>query len=150
MDGQSCTVVCHHGEWTNLIWLRCWCKVVSVSRKQLLGAPACQYMPIVHLWMCCRLLFAFPRNAVRFTVFENVISFADDRSLPHVQMLSGMAAGAIEAPLCLVPMQNISIKMTHDANKPPGQQRFPRFFQGVALISREEGIRGLMLKGMSG
>jgi len=60
-----------------------------------------------------------------------------------------MVAGAVEAPLTLVPMQNISIKMTHDANKPPAQQRYPKFFPGLALIAREEGVAGLVLKGLT-
>ena len=51
------------------------------------------------------LLFAFPRNAVRFTVFENVISHFDDRTAVPAQITSGLIAGAFEAPLCLVPMQ---------------------------------------------
>jgi hypothetical protein len=100
--------------------------------------------------VCCsrarRLLFAFPRNALRFAVFENVVGCFEDQSLPHVQMICGMIAGAAE-PLCLVPMQNISIKMTHDANRPIALQRYPRFFPGLALIAREEGFSGLMLKG---
>ena len=61
--------------------------------------------------------------------------------------MAGMVAGAAEAPLCLVPMQNISIKMTHDANKPPADQKYPRFLPGLARIAREEGFSGLVLKG---
>ena len=38
--------------------------------------------------------------------------------------------------------------MTHDANKLPVEQRYPRFFPGVALIAREEGFRGLVVKGL--
>ena len=61
------------------------------------------------------LLFSFPRNAVRFYVFEGVSSSTPLSALPDLarNATAGGIAGVLEGVTCLVPMQNISIKMTH-------------------------------------
>lgn len=61
--------------------------------------------------------------------------------------LCGIMAGLVEATLCLTPMQNLSLKMTHEAAQQRKQQRYSHFFRGAWLISKESGVRG-MLRGL--
>ena len=109
------------------------------------------------------LLFSFPKSAIRFTVFEKVSAeletvssrgatagtAARSRSGHESGQLgrdvaAGIIAGVVEAFTCLTPCQNLSIKMTHDANRPPGEQKYARFFPGAAKIMREVGVRGML------
>ena len=117
------------------------------------------------------LLFAFPRSAIRFAFFDQFQGIidrgcgvhayvddgdaddnadAEDVDLPELYRLSrdaaaGIGAGLIEAVLCLTPCQNLSIKMTHEANLPPSERRYsPRFFRATASIFRDAGLRGIL------
>ena len=98
------------------------------------------------------LLFAFPRSAIRFTVFDQTAAALDTqmgiageaggaaaggsartggdggaaRQRVVRDLLAGIVAGVVEAFTCLTPNQNLAIKLTHDANLPATQQRFTR------------------------
>ncbi len=114
------------------------------------------------------LLFAFPRSAIRFAFFDRFQGIIDrscgvDSHLggdgddnggapPPEEMYrlsrdaaAGIGAGLIEAVLCLTPCQNLSIKMTHEANLPPAERRYsPRFFRATGSICRDAGLRGML------
>ena len=98
------------------------------------------------------LLFAFPRSALRFTVFQKTNSALHGVSketglelAPTILNASaGLVAGAVEGVLCLTPMQNLSVRMTHDANLSLQQQRFRGFFSGALQICRDIGPTGLL------
>lgn len=99
------------------------------------------------------LLFAFPKVAIRFTSFDAAAQALATLGLADADtgqsdlardVGAGLAAGSVEAVTCLAPCQNISIKMTHDANLCVANQRYPRFFPGVAMICREVGVAGML------
>lgn len=102
------------------------------------------------------LLFAFPRSAIRYTCFgyfsgvlERNEAFVGTSKGTAQQIakdgLAGVFAGAIEAVTCLAPCQNLSIKITHDANLPLGQRNFsPRFFPAVAQIFSRNGVSAML------
>jgi solute carrier family 25 citrate transporter 1 len=96
------------------------------------------------------ILFAFPRNAVRFCTFEAAAGWIGPAE-PGTQLVRdaacGLVAGVAEALVTLTPMQNFSIKLTHDANRPLAQRRFAKFFPALRTIAREEGFRGLYVPG---
>ena len=58
-------------------------------------------------------------------------------------IMCGIGAGTVESFLCLTPCQNLSVKMTHDANLPASQQKYKRFFPSAHAIFREYGFRGM-------
>ena len=92
-------------------------------------------------------LFSFPKTAVRFASFERVYRSLDnnytDLSPKIVYVLSGIIAGIVEAVLCLAPMQNLSLKMTHEAAL--RQKRYSRkFLPGAWRIAKESGVRGML------
>eukprot|EP00941_MAST-03F_sp_MAST-3F-sp1_P003970 g3970.t1 len=96
------------------------------------------------------LFFAFPRNAVRFSAFEAFSKplrkiFPESNIIRDV--IAGLLAGSVESFLTLSPMQNISLKLTHDANKPLHQRRFYNFFPALFTLCRELGFRGLFIPG---
>lgn len=91
-------------------------------------------------------LFAFPRSAVRFTGFDVLTHQLD--SIEHDLLrdaMAGVGAGVLEAYCALIPCQNLSIRMTHDANLPSGQQKFGPlgFFRGMTAITNDIGWRGM-------
>ena len=97
------------------------------------------------------LLFSFPRSAVRFSCFEQVHSTlqkSTNGSTFALNALSGLFAGAVEGITCLVPCQNISIKMTHDANLPVWQQSYPKFFRGLRDVTSDIGFKGVFVNGV--
>lgn len=102
------------------------------------------------------LLFAFPRSSIRYTSFgffsgalEHGGAFAGVKEDTIRQLardgVAGILAGAIEAVTCLAPCQNLSIKITHDANLPVGERSFsPRFFPAAGQIFMRNGVRGML------
>jgi solute carrier family 25 citrate transporter 1 len=101
--------------------------------------PLVLYKGIPSWW-----LFAFPRNAVRFTLFDILTQGLNIENDFTRDAVAGVGAGFVEAYVALVPCQNLSIKMTHDANLPLEQQKYSRsFFSGAAAIFRDNGIRGM-------
>ena len=69
-------------------------------------------------------LFAFPRNAVRFTCFDLFTHQLNISSDVGRDAVAGIGAGIVEAYMTLIPCQNLSIKMTHDANLPPQLRQY--------------------------
>ena len=56
---------------------------------------------------------------------------------------SGIVAGLVEAVLCLTPMQNLSLKLTHEAAL--RESRYSRsFFSAAWRITKESGVRGML------
>ena len=94
-------------------------------------------------------LFSFPKTAVRFLSFEQAhLLFKENTSLSSngLYVASGIVAGIVEAALCLTPMRNLSLKLTHEAAL--RQNRYSRsFFSASWLITKESGVRG-MLRGV--
>ena len=90
-------------------------------------------------------LFAFPRSAVRFTGFDVLTHQLD--SIEHDLLrdaMAGVGAGVLEAYCALIPCQNLSIRMTHDANLRHSNARFQQsFFRGVTAITNDIGWRGM-------
>ena len=63
-------------------------------------------------------LFSFPKTAVRFYSFEqahHLFKRNTGLSSNGLYVSSGIVAGLVEAVLCLTPMQNLSLKLTHEA-----------------------------------
>ena len=102
------------------------------------------------------LLFSFPRSAIRYTGFSffsdildasRAFSWIDDGTTRRAARdgIAGILAGGIEAVTCLVPCQNLSIKITHDANLPVRDRTFsPRFLPAAAQIFMANGVRGML------
>ena len=88
-------------------------------------------------------LFAFPRSAVRFSVFEQLshywVSYGQERSM-LVDMAIGTIAGAAEGALCQTPNQSIQIKMVHDMSSGRARQ-YLGFGHAVRSIYRTHGLR---------
>ena len=89
-------------------------------------------------------VFAFPRNAVRFTCFDVLTHQLNVKHDLTRDSIAGIGAGVAEAFVALVPCQNLSIRMTHDANLPKQLQQYTnRFFPDACTIVRTIGFRGL-------
>ena len=100
------------------------------------------------------LLFAFPRVAIRFSLYEalgDALRHAEgggDGSLPRRALtraevlLAGVVAGFAEGALATVPLTTLSVRLCADAASP--QPRFARAPLPVAMAAlwREEGWRG--------
>jgi solute carrier family 25 citrate transporter 1 len=92
-------------------------------------------------------LFAFPRSAVRFTCFDLLSHQIEIDNDIRRDAIAGVGAGVVEAYCALIPCQNLSIKMTHDANLPNHLKKYKKnFFSDAVLIMRHCGFRG-MFKG---
>uniref|UniRef100_A0A7S1TUF2 Mitochondrial carrier protein n=1 Tax=Phaeomonas parva TaxID=124430 RepID=A0A7S1TUF2_9STRA len=99
------------------------------------------------------LFFAFPRSAVRFSVFEHSLAGATALGLgsaadPRLTAACGFLSGAVEAASVMTPMQNVQIKLMHDAHRPAAERRYPRFFASLWQIPRDLGVVEGLFAGM--
>lgn len=89
-------------------------------------------------------LFAFPRNAVRFTIFDILTHRLNIEHDLTRDAVAGIGAGIAEAYVALIPCQNLSIRMTHDANLPQHQKKYStKYFSSATSIVKEIGIKGM-------
>jgi solute carrier family 25 citrate transporter 1 len=88
------------------------------------------------------IIFAGPRSATRFAVFDACMGTARRRGLQPsaaLDMACGLAAGLVQAVVTDTANQCIQIKMVHDQS-PRGPQRYRGFVHAVRCIHAEEGI----------
>ena len=90
------------------------------------------------------LFFAFPRSAVRFSVYEYSIRAAGEAGhSSSAAAACGFLAGVAESASVMTPMQNVQIKLMHDASGGKAR-RFRGFFHSLVEIPRRDGVlRGL-------
>lgn len=86
-------------------------------------------------------IFAGPRSAVRFSVFQQLSASAHSRGHTGsgADTVCGFFAGMAEAGLCQTPNQAIAIKMVHD-QAPNGPKRFTSLAHAVRVIHAEDGV----------
>lgn len=87
---------------------------------------------------------SIPKSAVRFGAFESVKKrLVDENGNLSAQrkLLSGLSAGVCEAILVVTPMETIKVKFINDQRS--ANPRFRGFFNGVAAIIKEHGMKGV-------
>lgn len=93
------------------------------------------------------LTFAFPRTALRFSIYEALAKkFRADSGSPELTgaqiFIAGGVGGLAEGAIIVVPMTTLQVRLIADGNQPGGPH-----FRGLVHLTREvlltEGVRGL-------
>ena len=88
------------------------------------------------------LLFAMPKNSVRFSSFEFAqSSLFTDRKSKMSTFGCGLFAGCAEALVVVTPQETLKTKLIYDKLCPEPQ--YKNIFQGIYKISSATGIGGL-------
>ena len=96
------------------------------------------------------LLYGYPRSACRYGTFHlasQVGTHDAFRCMTQTQknLVAGITAGIVESVVCLTPMQNVSVQLTHDALLQSNKRRYVRFFPSLVRIVQEQGLVRLHL-----
>jgi len=89
---------------------------------------------------------SIPKAGVRFAAYNYFSTLLKDdkgKLSPMNGMFAGLGAGISEAILAVTPMETVKTKFIHDQNKPAAARKYKGLVQGVGVILKEEGLRGV-------